>query len=653
MVSNYEPTASEKYLTDFIIKNLYMKAKKFDKKFRENREDNRKFYKGNQWRRRQPDWKSKSVTNLLSVIIRDQVAILTDRIPIITAQPVDNSADNEIATIITKLLKHVMYKNDFGLLNHNAAKKAAVEGVSYFRPNWNPLLNNGQGDIEILLESADNVLVDPSGEKGFCIIEKDVNLSEIYRMFPEKAPLVQADIKNSFPINYGNTPRPTLPVQSTDGSQTVVYEDSNVEIVEQHMKVKLHIAWIKDETIEKVAIEEVRPEGEGKEKKPDKEMQYEYKVKYPYGRWVYIANEKIVLDDKPCVTKHFPVVPLILDTDPETDIYGISNIDYCKQTQIDYNEMNALIKDWLRAVTFPRFTYDPTTGINPSKIKNTWGLGVPAHPNLFRWDPPPQLPNDAFNYGAIQKDNVEYVSGIHDVTQGRRPANVSAASAIQMLQEASKTMIRPQARALESALKKLGLLLIDLMQWGYSEPRMVRILGAEGNPEEPIQINQSQVVEGVKEVKNNITIGEYDVFVSPDSTLPISRIERYGMMTELFDKGAVDRDALIDESGLPNKEQLKQRMMMREQQQREAEQRAQQAEEEHKKMIEERKIKRDEMKAQTEAEYKSADIQLRKEELALKARELELKNKEIEMKADVEVLKAKNTEKEGEPKPTQ
>jgi hypothetical protein len=202
MAELYTPSPQEKYLTDFIIKNLYQQAKKFDKQFRENRADNRKFYKGNQWRRRQPDFKSKSVTNLLSVIIRDQVAILTDRLPIMTAQPVDYQTDPEVATIITKILKHVMYKNDFGLLNHNACKKSAIEGTSYFRPNWNPLLNNGEGDIEILLESADNVLVDPSGEQGFCIIEKDVNLAEIYRMFPEKAPLVKADIKTEHPVNY-------------------------------------------------------------------------------------------------------------------------------------------------------------------------------------------------------------------------------------------------------------------------------------------------------------------------------------------------------------------------------------------------------------------------------------------------------------------
>jgi hypothetical protein len=641
----YEPSEQEKYLTGFIIGNLLAKAKLYDKPFKENREDNRKFYKGNQWRRKQPSFKSKSVINLLSVIVRDQVAILTDRLPIIVANPVNSKTDKDLAAVITKLLRHVLYKNNIGMLNHKAAKVAAIEGTAYYRAHWNPLLSNGEGDIEITVERADNVLFDPSGEGNYYILEKNVTLAEIYRMFPEQAHKVKADTMEQKTLDTNARPSPTLPVASTDNSQVAIYDDANSDIVEQHKKVKFHIAWIKDGSTEKVAVDEVEPDNT-KKKKSNKEVQYEYKVKYPYGRLVFIANEKIVLEDKPCVIKNKSLIRLSLDYDPESDINGISNIDYCKQTQIDYNEMSALIKDWLRAVTFPRFTYDPSTGIDPRKIKNSWGVGIPANPQLFRWEAPPPLPNDSFRYIGIQKENIEYVSGINDVTQGRRPANVSAASAIQMLQEASKTMIRPQARSLEQTLKELGLAIIDLIQYGYTEERMMHILDAEGNPDEPITINQKIVKDNVTKIKNDMSIGEYDVYVTPDSTLPISRMERYQMLTELYKQGAVDREALIEESGLPNKQEIKERMDAREQQANQQKQQEVQAEQQKKAMEEERKMKRDMSKIQVDAKYKEEDIQIRKEELALKARELELKEKEIQLKASTEIIKSKKEKKE-------
>ena len=52
-----------------------------------------------------------------------------------------------------------------------------------------------------------------------------------------------------------------------------------------------------------------------------------------------------------------------------------------------------MIKDWLRAVTYPRFKYDPKSGFDPKKMKNRWGTGIPTMD--FQWDSPPPLPNDS------------------------------------------------------------------------------------------------------------------------------------------------------------------------------------------------------------------------------------------------------------------
>ena len=58
----------DKSLLDFLDK-LYRSSIKADKDWMENRKDNRKFYKGDQWRRKQASYKAKSVTNFISTEI--------------------------------------------------------------------------------------------------------------------------------------------------------------------------------------------------------------------------------------------------------------------------------------------------------------------------------------------------------------------------------------------------------------------------------------------------------------------------------------------------------------------------------------------------------------------------------------------------------
>lgn len=56
-----------------------------------------------------------------------------------------------------------------------------------------------------------------------------------------------------------------------------------------------------------------------------------------------------------------------------------------------------------------------------------------------------------------------------------------------------------------------GVMLLDLMPWYYDTARMQRIVGEDGIPQ-MVGINQQQEVSpGVMEVKNNLTLGKYDV----------------------------------------------------------------------------------------------------------------------------------------------
>lgn len=371
-LSDVGDESPDKKLIDFIFKTLYTEAVKFDAPFKRNREDNRRFYKGDQWRRSQPSDKSKSVTNFLSLIIRDEVAILTDALPEINVRPVDFNGDPDKAMMLKKLICHILYLQNFQTKLYKAVKWASIENICYLRPVWNPLLSDGMGDVEILVEKADSIKMDPSGEFNYFIIEKKVTMAEIARLYPDKFDQVKLDKQDRTSVADASTNKnPPRPVTSTDGSETVFYDKPPMTIQEQMDKVDFHIVWMRDDSVK--ALD------------PDKDSVAPDPVPmYPHGRWITIANRRTILKDDECKTRTFPIIPLILDADPETEINGISTIDYCKQQQIDYNEMRALQKDWLRASVFLRYTYDPKKGLDPKRVKNRWGGGVPMAPGDFR-----------------------------------------------------------------------------------------------------------------------------------------------------------------------------------------------------------------------------------------------------------------------------
>jgi hypothetical protein len=262
------------------------------------------------------------------------------------------------------------------------------------------------------------------------------------------------------------------------------------------------------------------------------------------------------------MVRHFPIIPLILDSDPESKIDGISSMDYCKQLQVDYNEIAALMKDWYRYTIFARTTIDPKSRVNPAKIERRPGATIPAAPGEVRMETPPSLSNDSFTHLNNLRNNLETISGSNNIS--RRAVSGLSSDAIRRLDEAGKTILRPKSRLIESAVKKLGELLIDYIQIGYTTERTIRLLGQPVMEMAPLTINQPQVNGGVETMLKDVTVGEYDVYVEPDSTLPKSDIERFDKAIQLAQLGMVDRTAILPVSGLPNAMEIEARMKAKE-----------------------------------------------------------------------------------------
>src|SRR5690606_13445253 len=143
--------------------------------------------------------------------------------------------------------------------------------------------------------------------------------------------------------------------------------------------------------------------------------------------------------------------------------------------------------------------------------------------------------------------NMETITGVHDVTQGRRPGQVTAASAIAMLQEAGQARIRDKARNLEDMIRRVGRLMVSRILQFYTPGRIIRIRG-QGGAQEFLQWDPTQVHHGL------------DFNVEAGSSLQMNEQLRYQLALELFQAGAIDVQGLLEVSNFPQRDEIIQRM---------------------------------------------------------------------------------------------
>lgn len=93
---------------------------------------------------------------------------------------------------------------------------------------------------------------------------------------------------------------------------------------------------------------------------------------------------------------------------------------------------------------------------------------------------PPEVPGYIREDIARIEQSLQEISGQHDVSKGNVPTGVTAASAINLLQEADDTRLGPEILDMETALAEAGKRITWLTQHMYTDERILRIAGEDG-----------------------------------------------------------------------------------------------------------------------------------------------------------------------------
>lgn len=183
------------------------------------------------------------------------------------------------------------------------------------------------------------------------------------------------------------------------------------------------------------------------------------RMKYPKGRVITVAPElNLVLEDKenPYNTGRFPFF-LFKDIDVPFQFWGEGEVKWLLSPQNQVNDLYNQIIDNAKHTANMQWVIDKNSGIPKGELTNRPGLIIRKNPGSeVRRDSPPSMPMYVSEMVERLKNDVEVISGVHDVTRGQTPSGIQSASAIIALQEAAQIRIRLKITLHHNALGLLG-----------------------------------------------------------------------------------------------------------------------------------------------------------------------------------------------------
>ena len=526
-------TPNETKMAEYVLEK-YKEAKRYRANFDKDWERWYKLYAGQHWDGPRPEWRSDATVNFIFMTIETILPIITDQSPEINVVPAMANS-NKNAEIIGEIVRRVWVDNDMDLELPIIMKNTLKYGTAFAKVWWDPKASDGLGDVSISPVDPRHVFPSPGAKSirdaHYLVFAANIPLANVQRDFPEKAKLIKGGIweedltvSKTITSQRGEQGPQVGPVSNTAGTATTDFArnpDGREGVVNRDKLVTLIELWSKDENDQ---------------------------------TWCTIMANGVLLKHGPNPFKHnqFPFVRFI-DYPIPSCFWGMGEIQQLEKLQLSINHRRAQTSDILRLTASPPFVADADSGINPKAMTNRPGTIIYKNRGSeVSWLTPPQLPSALFTLQEMDKLDFESISGIHDVTQGRRPQGIEAASAITELQDAAQTRIRHKVREMEGSLRNVGKLVVSLIQQFYDDERVIRIVGKTGVRQEFVKINETQVdAEGQQFKINDPSIGKYDIEIGVGSTLPVNRTRRANQMIELFQIGVVDRRAVLENAGLP------------------------------------------------------------------------------------------------------
>lgn len=538
-----------------------------------------KMFRGKQWFQQRPSYRHSEVINLIFQAIQSQVPLLTDSRPRIAVMAQEPS-DLEFADLMNEVLEADWEKNNWLYTFIEMLYFAKFNGTAISETGYDADAHKTYGCATY--EAIDPFFFFPDPDA------KDINhpscnyvlkvefkaLEKVKREAPEDVKeFIKADVVDFYGYDKTNLKEEKF---RSPADQMIHFEEKSSEGTGDRDMVMLVTLYIRDQEI----IEEACKDEETGEEK------YVQKLKYPNGRRIKVAN-KVLLEDieNPFEDGEFPFERLINYVDPGA-FWGISEIEQLQSPQQAFNKILSFSLDVLTLMGNPIWIVDDDSDVDENTIENRpGGVIVKTKGSEVRREEGVQLQPFVMQLLDRYKGWFEEASGSTDVTRGVTD-QVTAASAIESLQEAAKTRVRQQAKLADIYLEKVGQHLGSRVMQFYSAPQVFRITNKDGankyfkfhieeNFDEagnPIGSGKKAVMVGYAKDEAGKTFedsanrkeipitGSLDFKVAMGTSLPFNKEQKKKELFDLFDREIIDDVEVLKGIEYPNAEAVIERM---------------------------------------------------------------------------------------------
>lgn len=583
---NLEPNEDEKKLVKQ-IQRMFEKAAKHRRKYDKDWIDNYKMYRGQQWLGKRPTYKSREVINMIYQTIQSQTSVMLDTRPTVSFLP-EEPADLEFAEILNEVYDAERQK--YTWLDETAA---VIYDAHFYGVGWSETcakMIRGAYRTEYKSRDPFDFYPDPDAsdvnkEGEYLITAKPTDIDKVKKKYAGHplVSLIKPDIED---LSYEKRQVETLHKRKNIDADLPAEKTSYASSVEDEGKDKVLVitAYLKPSDTEMIEKEDEECAGE---------KLYITRLKYPRGRKVEMINNRIYADGElEYDDLEFPFERLINSMLPR-EFFGMSEVEQGKGPQLAFNKLINFALDVLYLTGNPIWLNPTNSGVESRQLINYPGLVVEHAPE----GAPTRVEGTQLQPYVFQlidrmekwfNDNM----GTQDVTRGVNPTGVTANAAIENLLEAAQKRIKQKMRYLDSYLMNHGKHWVSRVMQYYTKPQVFRLTNQEGvNKYFKMYIEQRDTgkVAIVRNFEKNDLgemvpradareyqiRGEFDVRVNTVSGLPFTKAMNEQTAYQLFDRGIIDEEEVLNRLEYPNKEKIL--IRLREKQKQMAEQQSMQA----------------------------------------------------------------------------
>ena len=457
------------------------------------------FYLAKHWQRERASWRPDPVVNYISYIIDQKAPQITNQRPTGVILPTTEE-DAEIAQIYTQLTDVIANRVDLDMRIDEVVRTGMTLDIGWFKVYWDNTIRGGNA------------------------AKKNVYIGDIM-------------------------------VESVDPSN--IYFDTQATRVEDCryiiFSVPKSVKWLKETWNVEIDAESVfeteiynRPENNSSVSDRVNFYEYWYKEKGTVNV-IYAAGGKILKHIKG-VYRHgrYPFIPFV-SKKRRNSILGISDVRNIMSNQKLLNKLVEIPTTNALLIANPISLVQQNSGIDPYKWTSKPGqiYQVKDINNSVKWLQPPEISGDIYRMIDLMTGFMERIGGVYDANTGETPGSVTAAAAIQMLQEQGSIPIKGIARNLYASLKEVYEQMIELIKEFYTEDRFIRVDTNNG---------------GYKFMVFNSTEHQeidFDIKVSGDNGTPATKAYISTLAADLFANGVLLPSEYVElQENLPNKDRI-------------------------------------------------------------------------------------------------